>query len=201
MNKLKEKHASLYPILPPVTCYQRMHNLSSRSLTFSRCDILFPESVPRLDQDFRGYHTTASRMYWAEGNVVVRLSWEFLFQYHVVWCLTLLHRVCRVNVRDRLKLTVVETVLEQWGVVDDSSCVSHLARMGIYQCSQRARPARLRWSRARPMEILSDLAWPEPVGFVIYTEPGPAWPAYRPYRLFPGCLIGRPGLYGLAYMA
>ena len=36
----------------------------------------------------------------------------------------------------------------------------------------------------RPVEILTDLAWPEPAGLV-KPEPGEAGPAYRPYRLFP----------------
>jgi len=35
-----------------------------------------------------------------------------------------------------------------------------------------------------------------PAGLV-NPEPGLAGPTYRPYRLFPGCLIGRPGLYSL----
>ena len=48
-----------------------------------------------------------------------------------------MHQVCRVNVRDHLVLTVVETVLEQRGVADDSSYVSHLAHMGIYACDEQ----------------------------------------------------------------
>ena len=53
------------------------------------------------------------------------------------------------------------------------------------QCSQRARPARLRWSLAWPVKILGDLAWPKPAG-LRRTEPGRPGLAYRPCRLCVG---------------
>ena len=48
----------------------------------------------------------------------------------------------------------------------------------------------------RPVQVLSNVAWPESAGLV-KPDPRLAVPTYRPYRLFPGCLIGRPGLYSL----
>jgi len=43
----------------------------------------------------------------------------------------------------------------------------------------------------------SDLASCDPAG-LFKPEPGRAGPCYRPYRLFPGCLVGQPCLYSLA---
>jgi len=41
----------------------------------------------------------------------------------------------------------------------------------------------------RPVQVLSNVAWPESAGLV-KPDPRLAVPTYRPYRLFPGCLIG-----------
>ncbi|KAG0138526.1 hypothetical protein HOY82DRAFT_534647 [Tuber indicum] len=83
--------------------------------------------------------------------------------------------------------------------------------VSYHQCSQQARPARPKQSRAWPVKVPEDLAWPKPVGFQV-PEPGLAGPNYRLYRLDTKCeevslaYVAYPGLAyvaypGLAYVA